>query len=289
MNAPLDTTLEPPVLRADDGGIATLTLNRPKQFNAINGALLDALQAALDAIAADGTVRVVVIAGAGRAFCPGHDLKEMLANSNEAFVGDLFRRCCDVMLTIQRLPQPVIAKVHGIATAAGCQLVAASDLAVAAADARFATSGINYGLFCATPGVPVSRNVSRKRAFEMLMTGEFIDAATALAWGLVNRVVPPGELDAATIALAQTLLAKPRAVVAAGKRVFYVTNIGVLELTRSGLELKSVIPGIDVEKDVIGVAKARILLPESGTVPTVPDAVISGDGFALQWGGLRPD
>jgi len=221
MNAPLDTTLEPPVLRADDGGIATLTLNRPKQFNAINGALLDALQAALDAIAADGTVRVVVIAGAGRAFCPGHDLKEMLANSNEAFVGDLFRRCCDVMLTIQRLPQPVIAKVHGIATAAGCQLVAASDLAVAAADARFATSGINYGLFCATPGVPVSRNVSRKRAFEMLMTGEFIDAATALAWGLVNRVVPPGELDAATIALAQTLLAKPRAVVAAGKRVFY--------------------------------------------------------------------
>jgi enoyl-CoA hydratase/carnithine racemase len=137
------------------------------------------------------------------------------------FLGDLFRRCCDVMLTIGRLPQPVIAKVHGIATAAGCQLVAACDLAVAAADARFATSGINFGLFCATPGVPVSRNVSRKRAFEMLMTGEFIDAPTALNWGLINRVAAPDALDAETLALAQTLLAKPRAVVAAGKRLFY--------------------------------------------------------------------
>jgi enoyl-CoA hydratase/carnithine racemase len=201
--------------------VATLTLNRPAQFNAINGAMLTALQSALDAIAGDVAVRVVVLAGAGRAFCPGHDLKEMLANSNAAFIGDLFRRCCDVMLSLQRLPQPVIGKVHGIATAAGCQLVAACDLAVCADDARFATSGINFGLFCATPGVPVSRNVSQKRAFEMLMTGEFIDAPTALAWGLVNRIAAAERLDAEVAALAAQLLDKPRAVLAAGKRFFY--------------------------------------------------------------------
>jgi enoyl-CoA hydratase/carnithine racemase len=221
MNAPHDNALEATVLREDAGGIATLTLNRPAQFNAINGAMLAELQAALDTIAADSAVRVVVVAGAGRAFCPGHDLKELLANSNQAFVGDLFRRCCDVMLSIQRLPQPVIAKVHGIATAAGCQLVAACDLAVAADDARFATSGINFGLFCATPGVPVSRNISRKRAFEMLMTGAFIDAPTALAWGLVNRVVPGKDLDREVAALAVELKAKPRSVLAAGKQFFY--------------------------------------------------------------------
>jgi len=221
MNAPLEASVQPLVLREDAGGVATLTLNRPAQFNAINGALLTAMQAALDAIAADATVRVVVVAGAGRAFCPGHDLKEMLANSTEEFIGDLFRRCCDAMLSIQRLPQPVIARVHGIATAAGCQIVAACDLAVAEEGARFATSGINFGLFCATPGVPVSRNVSQKRAFEMLMTGEFIDAPTALAWGLVNRVVPMERLDAEVAKLAQQLMDKPRAVVAAGKRFFY--------------------------------------------------------------------
>ena len=201
--------------------MATLTLNRPAQFNAINGALLIELQAALDAIAGDPTVRVVVIAGAGRAFCPGHDLKEMLAHSNEAYVGELFRRCCDVMLSIRRLPQPVIAKVHGIATAAGCQLVAACDLAVAAEDARFATSGINFGLFCATPGVPVSRNVSPKRAFEMLMTGEFIDAPTALAWGLVNRGSRPPGCSTPRRRSPRQLMDKPRAVLAAGKRFFY--------------------------------------------------------------------
>jgi len=221
MSAPIETTLESPVLREDAGGIATLILSRPAQFNAINGAMLAALQAALDAVAADSTVRVVAIAGAGRAFCPGHDLKELLANSNESFVGDLFRRCCEVMLSIRRLPQPVIAKVHGIATAAGCQLVAACDLAVAADDARFATSGINFGLFCATPGVPVSRNVSQKRAFEMLMTGDFIDAPTALAWGLVNRVVPEASLDAEVMALAAKLIDKPRSVLASGKAFFY--------------------------------------------------------------------
>jgi len=221
MNAPLDGAVQQLVLRQDAQGICTLTLNRPGQYNAINGAMLDALQTAIDSIAQDESVRVIVLAGAGPVFCPGHDLKEMLAHSNEPFVADLFRRCSNVMLSIQRAPQPVIARVHGIATAAGCQLVAAADLAVAATDARFATSGINYGLFCATPGVPLSRNISRKRAFEMLMTGAFIDAGTALAWGLINRVVPPSELESATIALARQMMDKPGAVVAAGKRFFY--------------------------------------------------------------------
>lgn len=221
MNPPLEASSEPSVLRSDADGVCTLTLNRPAQFNAINVAMLAALQTALDAIAGDASVRVVVIAGAGRAFSPGHDLKEMLANSNEAFIGDLFKRCCQVMLTIQRLPQPVIARVHGIATAAGCQVVAVCDLAVAEEGARFATSGINFGLFCATPGVPVSRNISRKRAFEMLLTGEFIDAPTALAWGLVNRVVPLDALDAAVASLAASMMDKPAAVVALGKRFFY--------------------------------------------------------------------
>jgi enoyl-CoA hydratase/carnithine racemase len=221
MNASQEIAAAPLIVRDDQHGIATLTLNRPAQFNAINGAMLETMQRALDEIADDRTVRVVVVAGAGRAFCPGHDLKEMLGHSNEAFIGELFRRCCRVMLTLQRLPQPVIAKVHGIATAAGCQLVAACDLAVATQDARFATSGINFGLFCATPGVPVSRNVSRKRAFEMLMTGEFIDAPTALEWGHVNRVVPVERLGAETTVLAQAMIEKPPAVLALGKKFFY--------------------------------------------------------------------
>jgi enoyl-CoA hydratase/carnithine racemase len=212
---------EPVLLRTTEGGVARLTLNRPRQFNAISGAMLDALQAELDAIRADPAVRVVVVAGNGSAFSGGHDLKEMMANRTEAFIGDLFARCSRVMLAIQALPQPVIARVHGIATAAGCQLVAACDLAVASSEARFATSGINFGLFCATPGVPVSRNVSRKRAFEMLFTGEFIDAETARDWGLVNRVVPPAELDAEVARLVGAILEKPPAVIAAGKALFY--------------------------------------------------------------------
>ncbi len=167
-------------------------------------------------------MRVVVVAGAGSAFSGGHDLKEMMANRTEAFVGDLFARCSRAMLALQALPQPVIARVHGIATAAGCQIVAACDLAVASTDARFATSGINFGLFCATPGVPVSRNVSRKRAFEMLFTGEFIDAATAKDWGLVNRVVRAGGARCrGRRDSSRELVAKPRAVVAAGKALFY--------------------------------------------------------------------
>ncbi|HEY2864054.1 MAG TPA: enoyl-CoA hydratase [Casimicrobiaceae bacterium] len=218
---PFETAPDATLLRADANGVTTLTLNRPAQFNAINSAMLRGLQAELDAIGCDDSVRVVVLAGAGRAFCPGHDLKEMLTNSTEEFIGDLFRRCCDVMLTLRRLPQPVIAKVRGIATAAGCQLVAAADMAVAADDARFATSGINFGLFCATPGVPVSRNIAAKRAFEMVMTGEFIDAPTALAWGLVNRITSPESLDAEVSALANVLIAKPRRVLATGKKFFY--------------------------------------------------------------------
>lgn len=211
----------PLVLRADSGSMATLTLNRPAQFNAISVAMLDALQDALHAIADDPAVRVVVIAGAGPNFCAGHDLKEMLANSNEAFIGALFRKCCEVMLALAALPQPVIARVHGIATAAGCQLVAACDLAVATSAARFATSGINYGLFCATPSVPVSRNISRKRAFEMVFTGEFIGAPTALSWGLINRIADGEALDAEVLRLAQSLMEKPPEVVAAGKQFFY--------------------------------------------------------------------
>ncbi|HSO07953.1 MAG TPA: enoyl-CoA hydratase [Pelomicrobium sp.] len=219
--APSSHTDEPILLRHDDGGIATLTLNRPKQFNALSQALLGELQAALEAIGRDASVRVVVIAGAGKAFCPGHDLKEMRANREPAFIQALFEQCSRMMLTITRVPQPVIARVHGIATAAGCQLVAQCDLAVAAADARFATSGINFGLFCSTPGVALSRNVSRKQAMEMLMTGDFIDAPTALARGLVNRVVPVDQLDAEVGRLCASILAKSPVAVAAGKRMFY--------------------------------------------------------------------
>ncbi len=222
MNTDAPTTPNDPlVLRSDADGIATLTLNRPRQFNALSMEMLNALQAALDAVAADSSVRVVVIAAQGKAFCPGHDLKEMFANRTRELVGGLFDRCCEVMMSITRLPQPAIARVHGIATAAGCQLVASCDLAVASSDARFATSGINFGLFCATPGVAVSRNLSRKQALEMLMTGEFIDAPTALRWGLVNRVVPPDQLDSAVRELADVLLSKPPAVLAAGKKFFY--------------------------------------------------------------------
>ncbi len=212
---------DPVLLRSVANGVVTLTLNRPRQFNAISMQMLEALQSEFDAIALDPSLRVVVVAGSGSAFSGGHDLKELMANRTEEFVGGLFERCSRVMLAMQALPQPVIARVHGVATAAGCQIVAACDLAVASTDARFATSGINFGLFCATPGVPVSRNVSRKRAFEMLFTGEFIDAATAQDWGLVNSVVPPSELDAELARLIGQILEKPRAVCAAGKALFY--------------------------------------------------------------------
>ena len=182
------------LLQEQSGGVVKLTLNRPGQFNALSNALLVELQAALDAIAVDESARVVVIAGAGKAFCAGHDLKEMRANPAQEFQQALFEQCSRMMMTLTEMPQPVIARVHGIATAAGCQLVAMCDLAVASESARFAVSGINVGLFCSTPSVGLARNVGRKQAMEMLLTGDFIDAQTALERGLVNRVVPDDEL-----------------------------------------------------------------------------------------------
>jgi len=212
---------EPLLLRHDAGGVATLTLNRPQQYNALSEAMLRALLAELTAIGEDPGLRVVVLAGAGKAFCAGHDLKEMRRTPKQAYYRELFDLCAQMMQTIGRIPQPVIARVHGIATAAGCQLVAQCDLAVAAESARFATSGINVGLFCATPAVPLSRNVPRKRAFEMLVTGDFVDAATAADWGLINKAVPDAELDAAVAALAQRIVAKSAVAVSAGKALVY--------------------------------------------------------------------
>ena len=205
--------------RAD--GLTTITLNRPGQFNSLSEALLSALQKELDAIAADDTVRVVVLAGAGKAFCAGHDLKEMRANHSKTYMQGLFKQCAEVMLTLTRMPQPVIARVHGIATAAGCQLVSMCDLAVAADVAKFAVSGINVGLFCSTPAVGLARNLGRKAALEMLLTGEFIDAMEARAKGLVNRVVPADALDAEIEALAGSILAKSAVAIRMGKGMFY--------------------------------------------------------------------
>jgi len=202
-------------------GIAWLTLNRPRQYNALSAAMLDAMHDLLDQVKGDDSARVLVVTANGNAFCAGHDLKEMQAAGEEAFIQRLFARCTEMMIKITRLPIPVIAEVQGMATAAGCQLVAQCDLAVAADSARFAVSGINLGLFCSTPAVPLSRAISRKRAMEMLMTGEFIDAATAMDWGLVNRVVPATGLREATQALAETLKSKPRQSLAMGKALFY--------------------------------------------------------------------
>ena len=209
------------VLRQNEAGVATLTLNRPKQYNALSQAMLRALQTALDAVAADETVRVVVIAANGPAFCAGHDLKEMRANTDRTFHQALFAQCGQVMLTINRLPQPVIARVHGIATAAGCQLVAACDLAVASDNARFAVSGINVGLFCSTPGVALSRNLGRKPALELLLTGEFIDASTAQRQGLINRVAPLDQLDAEIWRLADAICNKSPLAIRMGKELYY--------------------------------------------------------------------
>ncbi len=223
MNAPESRAIADPYVlnERDERGVVTLTLNRPQQFNALSEEMLSALQSELEAVAGDAGARVVVIAAKGKAFCPGHDLKQMKANPSVDYYRQLFAQCATLMLTLQRLPQPVIARVHGIATAAGCQLVAMCDLAVASSDARFAVSGINVGLFCSTPGVALSRNVGRKEAFEMLVTGDFIDAATAQARGLVNRVVPPDQLDAEVARLASSIVAKPRVAIAMGKELFY--------------------------------------------------------------------
>ncbi|MGU3668753.1 enoyl-CoA hydratase [Methylobacterium sp. A49B] len=210
----------PILLRSDDGGVATLTLNRPEARNALSMALMNALQEQLDAIRQDPGVRVVILRGAGPAFCAGHDLKEMRADPSRAATEAVFRTCARLMLSLTRLPQPVIARVHGIATAAGCQLVATCDLAICAESARFATPGVQIGLFCSTPMVALSRAVSRKAALEMLLVGEPIEAAEALRIGLVNRVVPEAELDAAVGALAVRIAGKARRVLAIGKEAF---------------------------------------------------------------------
>jgi enoyl-CoA hydratase/carnithine racemase len=222
MNAlSVTTDLEPLVLVECRGGVAFLTLNRPAQCNVLSEQMLAALQGALETLAADSSVRVVVLGGAGKAFCAGHDLKQMKANPSLAYYQRLFDDCSRLMMRIQTLPQPVIARVHGIATAAGCQLVAMCDLAIAADEARFAVAGVNVGLFCATPSVALTRNVGRKAAFEMLVTGEFIDAAAAVQRGLINRCVAAELLDREIGKLTAAIVAKPRSVIATGKALFY--------------------------------------------------------------------
>src|SRR5213080_4145274 len=213
---------EPLILQTRDArGVITLTLNRPQAFNALSEAMLPALQRELDAITSDESVRAVVIAAEGKAFCAGHDLKEMRADPSLEYYERLFAQCSEMMLAIQRLPVPVIVRVQGIATAAGCQLVAMCDLAVASSVARFAVSGVNVGLFCSTPGVAVSRNILRKPAFEVLVTGEFISAGEAKAYGLVNRIAEPEQLDSELEKLAGAILSRPRVAVAIGKEFFY--------------------------------------------------------------------
>lgn len=211
----------PCVLRQQEGSVLTLTLNRGAKFNPLSEEMLAALQEALDAAGRDDAVRVVVLAAAGKAFCAGHDLKQMRASPSADYYTKLFNQCSKMMLAIQQMPQPVIARVQGIATAAGCQLVSMCDLAVASEEAKFAVSGVNYGLFCSTPSVGLSRNIPRKQAMEMLLTGEFIDAQTARERGLVNRVVPADRLDAEIDTLCASILAKPAVAVAMGKQLFY--------------------------------------------------------------------
>ena len=213
---------QPLVLSARDARhVVTLTLNRPSAFNALSIEMLQELQRELDALAADKALRCVVLAAAGKAFCAGHDLKEMRAEPSLAYYQKLFQQCNRLMLSLQGLAVPVIARVQGTATAAGCQLVAMCDLAVASSSARFAVSGVNLGLFCATPAVALSRNLGRKAAFEMLVTGEFISAERALHEGLVNRVAQPDELDAEVERLVAGIVGKPRVAVALGKALFY--------------------------------------------------------------------
>jgi len=216
-----EVSAEAILIRNDDNGIATLTLNRPEQFNALSSDMLFELQAALDDISADASIRVVIIGANGRGFCAGHDLKEIRASTDRAFHQALFDRCSKMMLTINTMPQPVIAKIDGIATAAGCQLVANCDLAVATMESRFAVSGINLGLFCSTPAVPLSRNLSRKQAMQMLLTGDFISAEQAQSYGLINDVVNNNELKQATMDLAHKIAAKSPLATKLGKQMFY--------------------------------------------------------------------
>jgi enoyl-CoA hydratase/carnithine racemase len=213
---------DPFILSGREGGVARLTLNRPERFNPLSSAMITALQAELDAIASDTSVRVVILAAAGRGFCAGHDLKEMRAHADDkVWQRRLFDDCSRMMITLTKMPQPVIARVHAIATAAGCQLVSMCDLAIAADSALFAMPGVNIGVFCSTPAVGVARNISRKRTMEMLITGEPIDAQTALAWGLVNRVVPADKLDAEVQRFSEIILSRSPATIAMGKQAFY--------------------------------------------------------------------
>ena len=221
MSQPNSSADTPYVINQREQGIVTLTLNRGDRFNPLSEEMLAALQTEVDAIAIDPTVRVVVLAARGKAFCAGHDLKQMRAEPSTAYYKELFNRCSVLMLAIQQMPQPVIARVHGLATAAGCQLVSMCDLAVASTDASFAVSGVNYGLFCSTPSVGLSRNVPRKQAMEMLLTGEFIDAHAAKERGLVNRVASPELLDNEISLLAKSIIAKPAVAIAMGKQLFY--------------------------------------------------------------------
>ena len=219
--APMTETTDTVLLREDVAGVCTLTLNRSTQFNSLSEELLVALQAQIDAIAGDPAIRVLVIAGAGKAFCAGHDLKQMRSNHSKEYMQTLFRQCGRLMLSLLKLPQPVSARVHGVATAAGCQLVATCDLAVASDNARFAVSGINVGLFCSTPGVALGRAMARKQAMDMLLTGDFIDATEAQRRGLVNSVVPLDELDAEVARYCASISAKSSVAVAMGKQAFY--------------------------------------------------------------------
>lgn len=215
LNAPL-------VLREDQNGLVTLTLNRPRHYNALSEEMLAALKTELDALANDETLRCVVLRAAGKAFCAGHDLRQMHGHlGEEDYYRQLFATCSGVMQSLLAVPVPVIAVIQGVATAAGCQLVASCDLAVATDSARFAVSGINAGLFCSTPSVALSRNVSTKRAFEMLVTARFIDAATAADWGLINQAVPEAGLDGAVTALATSIMEKSPAAIRHGKAMFY--------------------------------------------------------------------
>ncbi len=214
------------ITRNDTGAVARLTLNMPERLNALSDAMLAALMAELETLSAQPHIRAVILAGAGKAFCAGHDLKEMTAgraagDGGQAYFADLFGRCAAVMMAIRALPQPVIAEVHGVAAAAGCQLVATCDMAMAATGTRFGVNGVNIGLFCSTPMVPLSRNVPRKQAFEMLTTGAFIDASRAVELGLINRAVPEQTLELETMQLAQTVASKLGGAVRIGKRAFY--------------------------------------------------------------------
>jgi enoyl-CoA hydratase/carnithine racemase len=220
MAVPAAFTEQEQVLVERDGPVARVTLNRPDRYNALSLDLMEELRAVLERLGGDPATQVIVLAGSGRGFSAGHDLAEMIGRE-DAFYDELFAACTRLMETLHALPQPVIASVHGVATAAGCQLVAACDLAVAEAGARFGAPGVRIGLFCSTPMVPLSRAVGRKRALRMLLTGDLIDAPTALEWGLVNDVVPAGELDGAVAALAARIAEASPRVVALGKRAFY--------------------------------------------------------------------